>query len=666
MTAVPRESDAAPPVPAAYAAFLPVLEQLSVPLQRLLRGQLAQFERLIGSVDDRDRRDTGEFEGLGSLTTRGDIAHIVQSELLLRTEAPLEFLRRLAEGETLYHEKDYADPGAKPVYRLTVSVGPALLGHGRVLALAAIFFMARVAAIRGGTLHWCFVPRADGAVWFEEISVNTIKRFLRAASYREATTEDVAEAHQMWERLTAVDRTGAGARPIDWVVGVRGSRGVSARAVDTAHHSLAIALRPPIAGETRVAELTVRRKGQNGKRALIDFPSDTVCVSALNTPFAPLKPARAAAAIGPGTTGPADHGWEPRYFIAVHAGAKLVRMRDGILVLLAEKRFDFPSPFFVPLPSDIQLAGIRLKDRKLSILVQADVTGKDVLIHAEFDLSGRSDPAQARQVRRKESVAAHLFKGQHRFALPLLFPGHGVKFYSTHRREFGFEFNDHNKEAAFRVLHNRPLILCATGTHRVMRSVEGDDAYLNVLRDNGGQLADYRESDAPISPDRLRGLIYSDSHRGLAYSVTPNIWTIPLHQRGWASAVGEHGSLQFDTAPYEVPLMAKTDGDGVVATIWSDARAGGDGHVRTLHLSNGQRTSYETVLRTGADAANIVDIRITHDGIWAMTVDDAGDPQALLCYYRDKRGGKHLCRRFELDALIDKAMSIDLGEVIRG
>src|SRR4051794_30027811 len=120
MTQGAKATDAAAALPAPYAVFLPVLEQLSVPLGQLIRGQLAQFERLIGGFDEADLHAQGDFEGLGSLTTHGDIAHIVQSELLLRTEAPLEFLRRLAESETLYHEKEYSDPGVKSLYRLTI------------------------------------------------------------------------------------------------------------------------------------------------------------------------------------------------------------------------------------------------------------------------------------------------------------------------------------------------------------------------------------------------------------------------------------------------------------------------------------------------------------------------------------------------------------------
>eukprot|EP01035_Chromulina_nebulosa_P034234 gene34234-45916_t len=181
-----------PRLPAAYAPFAPVLERLSEPLQLLLHGQLLQFETLVRNVDAPEFAPQGEFEGLGGLTMRGDIAQLVQSELLLRTEAPLEFLRRIADSETLYLEKQYADPGARPVFRVMISVGPAILGHGRLLALAALLFMARVALSRGAAFHWCFLPRNEGAVWFDEVSVNTIKRFLRAAARCEMTGEDVA------------------------------------------------------------------------------------------------------------------------------------------------------------------------------------------------------------------------------------------------------------------------------------------------------------------------------------------------------------------------------------------------------------------------------------------------------------------------------------------
>ena len=175
-----QEVQAPPKLPAAYAPFLPVLEQLSEPMLRILQGQLAQFERMARILEAPDLADHGDFEGYGGLTQRGDLSQIIQSELLLRTEEPLEFLRRLAESETLYHEKRYADPGARPAYRVMISIGPGSLGHGRMVALAALFFLARIAHGRKAQLHWCFLPRPEGVVWFDALTPETVRRLLRA------------------------------------------------------------------------------------------------------------------------------------------------------------------------------------------------------------------------------------------------------------------------------------------------------------------------------------------------------------------------------------------------------------------------------------------------------------------------------------------------------
>ena len=78
-------------LPKAYAPFAPVLELLPRPLAQVLRGQLAQFEPLARGLEQREFALQGDFEGLGGLTHHGAIDHILQSELLLRTEAPLDW-----------------------------------------------------------------------------------------------------------------------------------------------------------------------------------------------------------------------------------------------------------------------------------------------------------------------------------------------------------------------------------------------------------------------------------------------------------------------------------------------------------------------------------------------------------------------------------------------
>jgi hypothetical protein len=218
----------------------------------------------------------------GRPTHHGDIDTIVQSELLLRTEAPLEFLRRLVEAETLFHDRLHVDPGHRRVLRVMVSVGPGIMGHGRILALAALFLLARVAMQRSADLHWCFLPRAEGAVWFDRLSVNTIKRFLRSASFREAEAEDLREAREAWELAHA----GQQSQSTDWIIGAAQAdpgAGVS--------NALSFTLLPFHPGQARAADVELRCHGRETRRRTIAFAPDRLCLAALEQPFPRPQPA---------------------------------------------------------------------------------------------------------------------------------------------------------------------------------------------------------------------------------------------------------------------------------------------------------------------------------------------------------------------------------------
>lgn len=651
------------PLPAAYAIFLPVFEQLSKPLRQLMHGQLAQFERLLAGFDETDLRPQGNFEGLGSITTRGDIAHIVQSELLLRSEAPLEFLRRIAESEALYLEREYSDPGVKPVYRLMISVGPGLLGHGRILALATIFFMARIASSRGAAFHWCFLPRTEGAIWFDSLSVNTIKRFLRAASYVEASIDDVIAAEQCWERLTSETIAAPTARHIDWVVGASDRRSTerSPRAVNHSARALAFALLPQGGAATRTAEITIRRGGRDAQRALVEFPSDTVCLSALNQPFAPIKAVARPSGQLPKTAQPV--GWEPRYLLMPHTAARIVRLKHGVLILIFGGASKVTQSYFLRIEPDTKLAGLSLRaNNHLAVLLQTARSGSDMLVLTSVDLSLRMNPITALHVQSHSATVQHLFKRQPAYALPPLFDGQGLRFYSTHHREFGLAFGAQGHEPVFQVLHNRPQILHANGVHRVIRDQGELTASLKVMRRNNTMVASYPEHGDPLVPKELFGMAYSGSHSSLAYSVRPNVWTV----------AGREANRTFDVAPHDTPLMAKVmDGD-LTATIWSDARSGGEGVMKSVTFNDdGTQTrgatpkAHRSLLRLGHDAADIAQVQIADDGIWAVTVDADGAPAELL-WYNKHRDGPHRCSRFDLAGLAAAAIDIDPGLASHG
>lgn len=651
------------PLPAAYAIFLPVFEQLSMPLRRLLHGQLVQFERLLAEFDEAELRQQGNFEGLGSITTRGDIANIVQSELLLRSEAPLEFLRRIAESETLYMEREYSDPGMKPIYRLMISVGPGLLGHGRILALATIFFMARMASIRGAGFHWCFLPRAEGAVWFDSVSVNTIKRFLRAANYAEASLDDVIAADQCWESLTSKKVAAPTARHIDWVVGAidRRSTQQSPRAVHNSGRAVTFALLPQVDASPRAAEITIRRGGRDVQQMLVEFPSDTVCLSALNQPFAPIKPIKQQADQPSKATQPV--GWEPRYLLMPHAAARVVRLKHGVLILIFGGVSKVVGSYFLRVEPHTKIAGVSLRaNNKLSVLLQTERSGRDMLVLTSVDLIPNMRPIEARHVQSHCATVQHLFKRQPEYALPPLFDVKGIRFYSTHHSEFALAFDTQNYDPVLQVLHNKDKILYSNGVHRVVRSQHKTGALLKIMRRNNTMVTSYVERGDPLVPKQLFGMVYSGSHGSLAYSVRPNVWTV----------ADREADRTFVIAPHDTPLMARVmDGD-LTATIWSDARSGGEGALKNITLnSDGMHSqsatpkSHRTLLKLGDDAADTAHVQLAEDGIWTVTIDRNGAPAELL-WYSKRRDGPHRCSRFNLAELYAAAIDIDPGLLSHG
>ena len=529
MSAATIAADDSDVLPPGYAAFLPVLERLSEPLLRLIEGQLAQFERLIVDFHACEPAPQGEFEGLGGLTTHGDVAHLLQSELLLRAEAPLEFLRRLTERETLYLERHYADPGVKPLHRAVISVGPGTLGHGRIVALAAIFFLARTAAARGADFHWCFLPREDGPVWFDTVSINTVKRYLRAASYREMTVADVAEAERVWEMLVPDRPRGLSASRTDWAVAARPlTRRRPDRAgpaVAEAPNALSFALDPPMPGTPRSGEIVVRRGGHDRCRETIRFPDDSQCVAALRTPFRALKPEPVSAG-PPIPPPPKPEGWEPHYLIAPNPRIRMIRLADGLLLLdwAGDGKFDLRC--FVAIPADMDLAGVRVQGSMLSLVIHEVSDGKEVIRYGRFQIAGAGAPILAFS-RSRAVPSKQLFRKRSRFAIPPLNVDNGAEFYAASGHAFRLAPGSVDGGSALVPMYNTPKTLFCNDVYRVVRVTENDTPLLRVLQSQRRRIDDYWLPNDDAIPARLLGMTYSAGERSLAYSVHRDLWTLP-------------------------------------------------------------------------------------------------------------------------------------------
>jgi hypothetical protein len=621
------------PLPPAYAHFQPIVEKLSMELRETLAGQLAQLEPLIHLVDEPTLSPRGDMAGLGSLTRHGDLSNILQSELLLRTEAPLEFLRRIAETETLYHEKEYQDDGTKRIMRLMISVGPGMLGYGRILSLAALFFLSRIAHLRQETLHWCYLPNAQGPVWFDEISVNTIKRFLKTASFQEMTVDDAEAAREIWSRLQVAPKSAAKPITIDWVIGAypHDSRTAKSLAVAQSLRAIGYRLDPPEEEKPRGASLFMKRGGKAHRPISFTFPDDKLCLSALNKPFAPIKPAETGIQ-GPVPESKRLENWATCYISAPGIKAKFVKVSGGVLILFHPTEQGFKGQYFLPLAQNNRIAGLRLKEQQLHVLLQTVTGPQEQLEYSTVGLSYDGIKPVVLSTQTKALPAAQLFRDQSRYALPVLAGGTNPTFYATNGKPFSLYFD--GQDARFTADLDACPVIYSNGQHHVIRTEAAGVPILRTLRTNNTTVHEFSLDSIAFDEATLRGMLYVSTHGQLAFSQAPNIWIVPGQcTLRFNSEVRQiSAALQCEFASYERPLSIRRARNGINATVWSDAQSGGDGSIRNLQITNDRIHAQSKLFDLDKGIRNVVEIIQADDGIWIVTADHRGIPETLNYY----------------------------------
>ncbi len=644
-------------LPPAYEPFLPVLALLSRPMAEVLRGHLLQLEPLARGLERHEIALQGEFEGLGGLTQRGEIDHILQSELLLRTEAPLEFLRRLAETETLFHDRIFADPGARHIWRVIVSCGPDTMGHGRLLTLAALFFLARVAARRDAAFHWCFMPRGEGAVWFSELSVNTIKRFLRSAAFREANEDDVAEARNAWADATGESSSGKKPDLADWMIGsARDWDGVPP-AVSLQRNALSFVLNPLTRGEPRRATISVRRSGFALSQKVIELSPDKYCLAALEKPF-PIPRSEKPLAKQRGRV-PDMAGWAPQYLSAPNGNFRAVRLAEGLLIIRVDGKGQSQGVWFLELPKGALLAGIAIENDYLSVLLHRTRQETQRLELYVFLLDSQAPriepPSLAHAV-----PSQHLFRNQLPHALPnMVVSSSFATFFSTSGQSFKLD-QDEWEHSRFTALYNAPRILFSTGTDRIVGDVKNGHVVMQVFDRRDASRRIMRMHGCAEIPKHFHGIAWAPDRRGLAYSIQAGTWQVLVEEKA-----GEHvdpADWEFQVRPHEHVIAAWGWNDSVYATVWSDKNLGGTGRIESLSFAAGKRRRNGQAVELGEEAGRIKVIKRVNGQFWAVTGDKEGVPQELLLYRPNEWKGSFLAMRYSLDELRAEAATLEFGE----
>lgn len=645
-------------LPPAYAPFAPVLEALSLPLRQIIHGLLAELEPTVAAFEVHEFTQQGEFEGLGGLTTRGDMAYVLQSELLLRTEAPLEFLRRFAESEILYHAPQFADPGARSLYRVMISCGPGLLGHGRIVALAALFFLARVAHERGAEFRWCYLPREEGADWFDQVSVRTVKRFLKTASYCEMTADDVADADRRWSNIGGSEDAGdrGEVRLLDWAIGalpwLPPMRDAAVPLMANAPNILGFALRAPIPDTPRAADFIVRRAGRERARRRLLFPDEATCHAALQNPFRPpVAVPRDRTQLG---ESPApEGGWESQY-LTTFGPFVLIRTDWGLLIGKLGGQAQFEKCHYVPIETGVTLIGVRVTVDRLALLYHVEPTGPRSgaarLMLARIDWRGNRLSYLVERACDTPSLDLFAYRG--RYAVPpLTVDQWDVEFYAASGQPWRLAEAPGGGCAPLMEARDEPITLFAEDQYRVVAEHIGDQQRLQVLKNRKVVTDEFWLPTGAALPPQVLDWAYTPSLHSLTFSAAPNMWTIPGNARSDTPRM-------LKVAPNERVVAARLRDDVVNAKIWSDARLDGDGTVREIGFRNGKVVHRGSKVILGADARKVVRIQRVDGGYWSVVGDDQGRPHTIVLYRRT-RGENHSSARFTLAGLRAEAVTLD-------
>lgn len=177
-------------LPMALTAWEPWLAALPGELVGALGPWLPRLRLLVGALERASGEGQGDPDGVSGIGRRGSYEQLLLSEWALAEVAPLEFLRRAAQGEHLFLQRRRRAPAGSPRTVLLLDCGPDLLGAPRLAQLALLLVFARRAADAGATLTWGVLQDGKREL-FEGASDEVLRRFLVKRSRRPATAEDV-------------------------------------------------------------------------------------------------------------------------------------------------------------------------------------------------------------------------------------------------------------------------------------------------------------------------------------------------------------------------------------------------------------------------------------------------------------------------------------------
>ncbi len=271
MTALPR----------LYARFLPLFAKMDLHLRNTLEGLLMSFATLPLPASADERQNNGEFVGFDGIENRGRLSNLLESEWLLRELDPDDFVRRVAEGEVMFRHLDFRGTGSRETLCVMLDCGPWMLGSNRIVALAALFYLALRADRIGARLLWTVPGIAKG--WSEDLTRENIRIFLGRV-VQETLSFDAIDS--------ALEDIAGGSKEC-WYVGAAQTRQLTQHPEVTG----SILAQTPYGADEVTVQITSR--GRHSTLSLTP-PPDADTVAALRRPFAPERKVEAQIAADEG------------------------------------------------------------------------------------------------------------------------------------------------------------------------------------------------------------------------------------------------------------------------------------------------------------------------------------------------------------------------------
>ena len=224
---------------------------------------------------------TGEPDGFDGIDRRGPYERLLPSEWLLLSEAPEEFLRRVAMSEHAFLRLSHKSrPAGRDVVAL-LDAGPDQLGSPRIAHLAALVVLAARAERERGTFAFG-VLQSPSPRLHVGLSVASLTAMLESGSPRPASKETIL-------RYLAEPQVGQASER--WLVG-----GEDLRPTPLCGSISALIVTEPVEPGARRLDVTAIPAGPpRERRAVLELPPEPSCVRLLRDPFESKAPVPAPA-----------------------------------------------------------------------------------------------------------------------------------------------------------------------------------------------------------------------------------------------------------------------------------------------------------------------------------------------------------------------------------